>query len=45
MSNLKVAVSTFPYIYSHSGIDAVNHLMRMGYTAIEMVVFPPVAGG
>lgn len=41
MSNLKVAASTFPYIYSHTGIDAVNHLMSMGYKAIEMVVFPP----
>ena len=38
---MKVAASTFPYLYSHSGLDALKHLHRMGYSLFEMMVFPP----
>lgn len=41
MSELKVAASTFPYLYSHSGLDALKHLGAMGYDAFEMMIFPP----
>lgn len=41
MSELKVAVSTFPYLYSHSGLAAMQHLADMGYRAFEMMIFPP----
>lgn len=38
---LRVAASTFPYLYSHSGLDALKHLRAMGYDAFEMMIFPP----
>lgn len=38
---LPVAVSTFPFLYSHSGLAALRHLRRQGYTAFEMMIFPP----
>ncbi len=41
MSDLKVAASTFPFLYSMSGIDALKHLHGMGYRAFEMMIFPP----
>jgi len=41
MSDLKVAVSTFPYLYSHSGFAALKHLHAMGYKNFEMMIFPP----
>ena len=41
MSDLRVAASTFPYLYSHSGLDAVLHLGDMGYREFEMMIFPP----
>jgi L-ribulose-5-phosphate 3-epimerase len=41
MPDLKVAVSTFPYLYSHSGIGALKHLGKMGYKTFEMMIFPP----
>jgi sugar phosphate isomerase/epimerase len=41
MADLRVAVSTFPYLYSHSGLDALKHLRGMGYRAFEMMIFPP----
>lgn len=40
-SELRVAVSTFPYLYSHSGLDALKHLRGMGYRRFEMMIFPP----
>lgn len=40
-TELPVAASTFPYLYSHSGVDAAMHLADMGYDAIEMMIFPP----
>jgi len=41
MTDLHVAVSTFPFLYSHSGHDALKHLAAQGYTAFEMMIFPP----
>ncbi|XWN33662.1 MAG: sugar phosphate isomerase/epimerase family protein [Devosia sp.] len=41
MADLKVAVSTFPYLYSHSGLDALKHLKSMGFDRFEMMFFPP----
>ena len=41
MADLKVAASTFPYLYSHSGLDALKHLAGMGFKAFEMMIFPP----
>jgi sugar phosphate isomerase/epimerase len=41
MSDLPVAVSTFPYLYSHSGLAALKHLHKLGYTRFEMMIFPP----
>lgn len=41
MSSLQVAASTFPFLYSHSGLDALKHLHSMGYRNFEMMIFPP----
>ncbi len=41
MSKMPVAASTFPFLYSHSGLDALKHLNSMGYKAYEMMIFPP----
>jgi len=41
MSELKVAASTFPFLYSMSGLDALKHLRAMGYSQFEMMIFPP----
>ena len=41
MSKFKVAASTFPFLYSHSGIGALEHLASLGYGAFEMMIFPP----
>src|SRR6056297_2919538 len=41
MAAMKVAASTFPYLYSHSGLDALKHLHKMGYSLFEMMIFPP----
>ena len=41
MTKLKVAASTFPFLYSHSGIGALEHLASLGYRAFEMMIFPP----
>lgn len=41
MSDLKVAVSTFPFLYSHSGLDALKHCAGLGFKAFEMMIFPP----
>lgn len=38
---MRVAVSTFPFLYSHSGRDALLHLADQDYTAFEMMIFPP----
>jgi sugar phosphate isomerase/epimerase len=38
---LPVAASTFPFLYSHSGRDAVLHLARAGYRRFEMMIFAP----
>lgn len=41
MSSLQVAASTFPFLYSHTGLDALKHLHGMGYRKFEMMIFPP----
>ena len=41
MSQLQVAASTFPFLYSMSGLEALRHLHGMGYRAYEMMIFPP----
>jgi len=41
MSRLDVAASTFPYLYSHTGLDALKHLHGMGYRQFELLIFPP----
>jgi len=38
---MRVAASTFPYLYSHSGFAALKHLAGMGYKNFEMMIFPP----
>ncbi len=38
---LPVAVSTFPFLYSHSGIAAIRRLASQGYRQFEMMIFPP----
>jgi spore maturation protein SpmB len=44
MSDLKVAVSTFPYLYSHSGFAALKHFRSLGHTNFGMMIFPPTVG-
>ncbi len=41
MNQLDVAASTFPFLYSHSGLDALKHLRGLGYTQFELLIFPP----
>ena len=41
MSQLAVAASTFPFLYSHSGLDALKHLKGLGYDRFELMIFPP----
>ncbi len=41
MPLMKVAASTFPYLYSHTGLDALKHLHGMGYRLYEQMIFPP----
>ncbi|MEM9756718.1 MAG: sugar phosphate isomerase/epimerase family protein [Pseudomonadota bacterium] len=41
MSQLQVAASTFPFLYSHGGLDALKHLKSLGYDTFEMMIFPP----
>lgn len=41
MSKLQVAASTFPFLYSHDGLDAMKHLRSLGYDKFEMMIFPP----
>ena len=41
MSQLRVAASTFPFLYSHSGLDALKHLKGLGYDTFELMIFPP----
>ena len=41
MTQLSVAASTFPFLYSHSGLDALKHLKSLGYDQYEMMIFPP----
>jgi sugar phosphate isomerase/epimerase len=41
MAELRVAASTFPFLYSHSGPDALKHLAAQGYRNFELMIFPP----
>ncbi|MFT4767324.1 MAG: L-ribulose-5-phosphate 3-epimerase [Glaciecola sp.] len=41
MSQLTVAASTFPFLYSHTGLDALKHLRGLGYDKFELLIFPP----
>jgi sugar phosphate isomerase/epimerase len=41
MSQLDVAASTFPFLYSHTGLDALKHLRGLGYSKYELLIFPP----
>jgi L-ribulose-5-phosphate 3-epimerase len=41
MSQLDVAASTFPFLYSHDGLDALKHLRSLGYDKFELLIFPP----
>lgn len=41
MSDFRVAASTFPFLYSHEGLDALKHLRSLGYDLFEMMIFPP----
>ena len=41
MSGTDVAASTFPFLYSHGGLDALKHLRGLGYDKFEMMIFPP----
>lgn len=41
MPDLKIAASTFPFIYSMSALEALKHLRRLGFRDFEMMIFPP----
>lgn len=41
MTALSVAASTFPFLYSKDGLDALKHLHGLGFDAFEMMIFPP----
>jgi sugar phosphate isomerase/epimerase len=41
MAEFRVAASTFPFLYSHSGLGALQHLASQGYRNFEMMIFPP----
>ncbi|NEX46682.1 sugar phosphate isomerase/epimerase family protein [Pseudotabrizicola algicola] len=41
MTALPVAASTFPFLYSRDGLDALKHLRGLGFDAFEMMIFPP----
>lgn len=41
MADFQVAASTFPYLYSKTGLESLQHLRAMGYTKFEQMIFPP----
>lgn len=41
MADLKLAASTFSYMYTHTGLEASLHLADIGFEAIEMILFAP----
>ncbi len=41
MTDLTVAASTFPFLYSHDGLGALQHLHSLGYDTYELMIFPP----
>ncbi|MFW2543672.1 sugar phosphate isomerase/epimerase family protein [Primorskyibacter sp. 2E107] len=38
---LEVAASTFPYLYSRTGLDSLRQLKGLGYSKFELMIFPP----
>lgn len=38
---LEVAASTFPHLYSKTGLDSLRHLRGLGYRNFELMIFPP----
>lgn len=38
---LEVAASTFPHLYSKTGLDSLRHLRWLGYRNFELMIFPP----
>ena len=38
---LDVAASTFPYLYSKTGLDSLRHMQGLGYKKFELMIFPP----
>lgn len=41
MTKRAVSATTFPYLYSRDGLDALKHLASLGYTKFELMIFPP----
>lgn len=41
MRKREVAATTFPYLYSRDGLDALKHLSSLGYENFELMIFPP----
>jgi sugar phosphate isomerase/epimerase len=41
MTALPVAASTFPFLYSHDGLGAMQRLRGLGYDRFELMIFPP----
>ncbi len=41
MSKREVSATTFPYLYSRDGLDALKHLATLGYDTFELMIFPP----
>ncbi|AGT10824.1 sugar phosphate isomerase/epimerase family protein [Paracoccus aminophilus] len=41
MTEMTVAASTFPFLYSHDGLGALKHLRGLGYREFELMIFPP----
>lgn len=41
MPDMKIAASTFPFIYSMSALEALKHLHGFGFRDFEMMIFPP----
>lgn len=38
---LEVAASTFPHLYSNTGLESLRHLQGLGYKKFELMIFPP----
>ena len=38
---MKVAASTFPHLYSSTGLESLRQLRGLGYDTFELMIFPP----